>query len=141
MTSLVLLIALAGAPKTVTIVSTPTPANVRVDGEDIGITPKEVTLSPGKHSITVAYEGLASVTQVVKDPKDKSTLTFDLVTAERKRLEGVLKKAKADLKRVNDRSAKSWTGDAENELNLAHEAVENAKNELSRFDVSYPPTR
>ncbi|MFT3710244.1 MAG: PEGA domain-containing protein [Archangium sp.] len=139
MTALVLALVLSGAPKTVTVVSIPTPANVRVDDEDVGLTPQDLKLSPGKHSIIVAFEGLPSVTQVVTNPKDKSTLTFDLVAAERKRLEAALKKAKADLKRVNDRSAKSFTGDTENELMLANEAVDTAKADLAKFEAQHPP--
>ncbi|MBL8914978.1 MAG: PEGA domain-containing protein [Archangium sp.] len=136
MTSIVLMLALAAPPRIVTIESIPSGADVKLDGEDSGLTPKELTLEPGKHSIVVSMPGYPSVKQDVKDPKNKSVLKFDLVTAERKRLEERLKKAKADLKKADAAAAKSWTGETENALNLANEAVEEAKRDLAKFEAS-----
>lgn len=137
MSALVLLLALAAAPsRIVTVESTPSGADVKVDGEDSGLTPQEFTLSPGKHTIVVSMPGYPSVKQDVKDPKNKTVLKFDLVAAERKRLEANLKKARADLKKADAAAAKSWTGETENQLNLANEALEEAKSDLAKFESS-----
>jgi hypothetical protein len=67
-------------PSALRVSSVPSGAEVRVDGEAVGVTPLEVEIVPGEHSVEVALEGhVSAAEQVVVPFGSRRPMRFELV--------------------------------------------------------------
>jgi hypothetical protein len=72
---------LSGRTITMNVVSTPPGASLKIDGKDVGLTPKIIDFSIGAHVVELGKEGYAAVTSpldVGADEVDGGSVSFEL---------------------------------------------------------------
>src|SRR6185503_4316693 len=62
----------------VRVITTPPGASVRIDGVEVGITPVELTATPGEHQLGIVLAGYVAESTVTTLGAERSTLSFAL---------------------------------------------------------------
>lgn len=85
------------------ITSSPTEAQVTVDGKPVGTTPVDVFLSArGKHTVAVTKPGWSTVKKVLSGPQDDAVVHFTLSDLELEKFEAEVAKALKAYDKAND---------------------------------------
>ena len=146
MNSLLFALLLAADGATVRVVSNPEGAAVTLDAAQVGVTPLDLEVPPGKHTLTVTQREYPPMKRALKNVKPGETLRFDFIQEKARALEAALARAQrdydaAETKLTQAQERGSGVEAAETKMADAVRNLELAERALEEFTKAQKPAR